>query len=194
MKTVKDKLYNFEQQPPEEIWDNINSGIDVRKVININANRKRTRIIALTSAAAAVIIIILISTIFNKKLSEGNLTAHQSEKENFSAISHDDSAEINYEALKTIIQSPQSKKLVAVEQVSNTDNLKYITISGPGGEPVKISPKVATLIISADKENPPKPIWSREIGKWQKLMLFNNITPTSANLMTIIQKASNSIE
>ena len=79
-------------------------------------------------------------------------------------------------------------------EVSHSEDLKYITISGPEGEPVKISPKVATLIISADGENPPKPVWNQKINKWQHIMLTNNITPTSGNLIDIIQKASNTIE
>ena len=94
--------------------------------------------------------------------------------------------------LKSIINNPQEKREI-VSKESNPDIItkKYLTVAGPEGQPIKISPKVATLIISADNEYPPKPVWSKEIRKWQKIMLSSTIPPTSANFVDMVQLAAN---
>ena len=76
----------------------------------------------------------------------------------------------------------------------NVNSKKYITIAGPEGQPVKISAKVATLILSADKEYPPKPVWNSKIDKWQQIMLSNTISPTSSGMMDMFQMVSNNME
>lgn len=192
MKTVKEKLYNYEQQPPDKIWVTVRNRISGAKTIEFKPRRKRIRIIALSSAAAAIIALVIISTVFKTNPPENPLNPAQTTK-----ILSPRQKEImvkNYQALESIIQAPENKKLVTSREVSHSKDLKYITISGPEGEPVKISPKVATLIISADGGNPPRPVWNQKINKWQHIMLTNNITPTSGNLIDIIQKASNTIE
>ena len=67
---------------------------------------------------------------------------------------------------------------------------KYLTIAGPECEPVKISPKVATLIESTDNEYPPKPVWNKKIEKWQEIMLGSTLSPTSTNLLDVVQLSS----
>ncbi|MBN9349698.1 MAG: hypothetical protein J0H55_03355 [Chitinophagaceae bacterium] len=192
MKTVKEKLYNYEQRPPDEIWVNVRDRISGAKTIEFKPHRKQIRIIALSSAAAAIIALVIISTVFKTNPIENPLNPAQTTK-SLSPRQKEIMVK-NYQALESIIKAPENKKLVTSMEVSHSEDLKYITISGPEGEPVKISPKVATLIISADGENPPKPVWNQKINKWQHIMLTNNITPTSGNLIDIIQKASNTIE
>src|SRR5690606_4257864 len=93
----------------------------------------------------------------------------------------------NNEALENIINAPADQKLIA----GKTDSgLKYITISGPEGTPVKISPKAATLIISADGEFPPKPVWDKKIDKWQKIMLNQNTASSPTGLMEMLMEVS----
>jgi hypothetical protein len=102
-----------------------------------------------------------------------------------------DSLYQNNKTLAAIIKSTKDKNLLA----NNTNNpllnsKKYITIEGPGGQPVKISSKAATLIVSADNEFPPKPVWSKKIEKWKRIMLSSTFSPTSTSLLDIAQITS----
>ena len=106
-----------------------------------------------------------------------------------------DSINLNHHILETIINAPKSKKLLAYNSVRPMGlTKKYITIAGPEGQPVKISPKVATLIVSADNEYPPKPVWNKKIDKWQQIMLTSTLSPTSTNLMDMLQTEANTAE
>ncbi len=100
---------------------------------------------------------------------------------------------LNQKILESIIHNPKEKQEIVSNDLQAI-NLpkKYITVAGPEGQPVKISPKVATLIISADHEFPPKPTWSKKIERWKKIMLSSTVSPTSAGLADLIQLASNS--
>lgn len=184
MKTVKDKLYHFQENPPAGIWENISEKINQAPVIAIDG-RRRTRRMAFITVAAAVIVILLINVVFVNKNESNQIPAV--------ASSATDSVEKNNELLEAIIKAPENRKLLASRNVLAEGFMRYFTIEGPEGEPVKISPKVATLIISADNEYPPKPVWDKKIDEWQHIMLTNNMAPTAANLIEIIQQASNHV-
>lgn len=188
MQNFKDRLYNYNVTPPEEIWDNISSELNSSstKFVPTIGLRRRSRFIFYAATAAASLIIIFISSlIFNKtgKNSESSLSESQQ-------INTDqnlkDSLYLNNKTLEAIIKSTKDKNLLA----KNNDNpllkdKKYITIKGPEGQPVKISSKAATLIVSADNEFPPKPVWSKKIEKWKQIMLSSTFSPTSTSLLDI---------
>ncbi len=187
MKTVQEKLYNYEQEPPAGLWDKINHQVASGKTIPINKVRRHTRIVAFSTAAAAVIVILVISFVFTNKSGNNQADSPTVAK---TTSTPSDSVKENYQLLEAIIKAPENKKMVAIHNVEEKNNLKYFTIEGPGGEPVKISPKVASLIVSADGEYPPKPVWDKKIDKWQHIMLTNSVAPTSTNLLDIIQRAA----
>lgn len=184
MKTVKDKLYHFEETPPSEVWEKLAGKINGGKIVNIRT-RTRTKRAALITAAAAVIVLLLVNFIFLQRPGHSDTDAPAT------ALSQPDSIDKNNELLEQIINAPENKKMIASNHMLAEGFKKYFTIEGPEGEPVKISPKVATLIVSADSEYPPKPVWDKKISEWQHIMLTNNIAPTSANLIEIIQQAAN---
>lgn len=190
MQNFKNKIYHYEAAPPEKIWDNIADELNNEKGIRLHRHGKSRFLFYGVTAAASIIIIFLGSVLFkNNKPS----TSPGSEKaDRLTARIIKDSLNLNQKILKSIINNPEEKK----EIVSNHSDLnriskKYLTVAGPTGQPVKISPKVATLILSADNEYPPKPVWSKKIDKWQKIMLSCTISPTSANLIDMIQIAAN---
>lgn len=192
MQDFKNKLYNYQTPPPEKIWDNIIEELNNEKVIKIHGFRKN-KFLFYGATAAASLVIIFLGSVFFKKNSHSIFTSKTSvEKENqLIAKKIKDSMNLNQQILRSIINNPQEKN----EIISNNSNLdgtptKYLTVAGPEGQPVKISPKVATLIISADNEYPPKPVWKEEIKKWQKIMLSSTISPTSANFLNLVQLAS----
>lgn len=186
MKTVKSKLYHFEETPPPGVWDKLSQNLDEAKVVSIKG-RQKTRSKALFTAAAAVVVLLIISAVFlNREAADTPMHA--------SSGIFIDSIEKNNELLEEIINAPAGKKLVASSKLGADGLPEYFTIEGPEGEPVKISAKVATLILSADNEYPPKPVWDKQIAEWQNIMLSSSVAPSSARLIDIIQQASNPIQ
>lgn len=194
MQNFKEKLYHYEALPPDKVWNRVAEELYEEKEIKLHRHGKRRFLFYGITAAASIIIIFLGSLFFknNKPLDPAATRLSTSVNKQTDQIIKD-SISLNQNILKSIINNPEEKK----EIVSNNSNLinntskKYLTVEGPTGQPVKISPKVATLIISADNENPPKPVWSKKIDRWQKIMLNSTISPTSASLMDLIQMAAN---
>ena len=195
MQNFKNKLYNYETPPPEDIWSKISGTLDEQKVVQLKGWRGRSKFLYYGATAAAALIIIFVSNIFLNKNSKEFSPEENSKKISYFSSATVDSINQNYQLLEKIINTPKDKKLFA----SNNTNAygfskKYITIAGPEGQPVKISAKVATLILSADKEYPPKPVWNEKIDKWQQIMLSNTFSPTSSGIMDMLQMTSNNVE
>jgi hypothetical protein len=193
MQDFKERLYNYKAEPPAEIWDNINAELDShsQKVLSIPGLRKRSKFIFYgLTAAASLIIIFLSSVLFNKQEKNQQVKPSVSITElhldNVVSKKVNDS---NNKILEEIIKSSKDKNLL-VQQYENPKVKKYIIIAGPEGQPVKISPKVATLIVSADNEYPPKPVWNKKIDKWKQIMLSSTLSPFTTNLLDIVQLSS----
>lgn len=193
MQDFKNKLYHYEAPPPEEIWHQIAEGLNNEKVIKMRGRGKNKFLFYAVTAAASVVIIFLGSVFFKKNSDPGsaaNAPVHKATQ--LLAEKIKDSVQLNQQILKSIINSPEEKKEIVSKEVNqSTDSKIYLTVEGPEGEPVKISPKVATLIISADNGYPPKPVWSQEIREWQQIMLSSTVSPTSANFADQVQLAAN---
>ena len=195
MQNFKNKLYNYETLPPEDIWSKITGELDGHKVVQLKGWRGRSKFIYYGATAAAALIIIFVSNIFLNKNSREFTPGESSKSNSYLSSTTTDSISQNYQLLEKIINTPEDKKLIASNNIV-VDGFakKYITIAGPEGQPVKISAKVATLILSADKEYPPKPVWNEKIDKWQQIMLSNTFSPTSSGLLDMIQMAGNNME
>ena len=192
MQSFKDRLYNFEAPPPEEMWQHIAEDLQNEKATGFPAYKKSKNIYYLAVAAASLAIIFIGSFFFKPHKKDMNITANGSSGEKvISPEKMKDSIILNQKILESIIHNPKEKQEIVSNDL-NATNLpkKYITVAGPEGQPVKISPKVATLIISADNEFPPKPTWSRKIDRWQKIMLSTTVSTTSAGLADLIQLAA----
>ena len=194
MQNFKNKLYNYEATPPPGMWSDIANELDNEKVVNIPGLRSRSKLLFYGLTAAASLVIIFLSTLFfnrNKEIkSVANVPALKMDQLVSQKIK--DSIAINHRILETIINSPKEKKLLASNfQKPNGQAKKYITIAGPEGQPVKISPKAATLILSADNEFPPRTVWNKKIDKWKQIMLSNTTSPSSTYLVDILLLAAN---
>ena len=193
MQDYKNKLYNYQTPPPEGIWEIIVEELNNEKVIKIPAYRKNKFLFYGTTAAASIVIILL-GSVFFKKNSHSILTSKANiEKEN-QLVSQKikDSINLNQQILESIINNPQEKEeIISNNSILDDEPTKYLTVAGPEGQPVKISPKVATLIISADNEYPPKPVRREQIKKWQKIMLSITTSPNSINFVNLVQGAAN---
>lgn len=190
MSSFKNKLYDYEAAPPRQIWENIREELQNEKVISIY-NRKKSKAFYIAIAAASLVIIFIGSLVI-KNNKTTNSTANVSfNSKPISPEQMKDSIVQNQKILESIIHNPKEKEEIVSNNVHATNiPKKYITISGPEGQPVKISPKVATLIVSADHEFPPKPIWNKKIEKWKKIMLSSTASPSSGGLAELIQLAS----
>ena len=195
MQHFKDKLYNYQITPPSDLWSKIESDLDDQKVIQLPGIRKKSSFLFYGITAAAAIIILLISGIFfskeNKTQTVANIQPAAQIKSTSPTVTKDSILQ-NQEILESIINTKKNNHLIAaVTPARETSKKEYITIAGPEGQPVKISQKAATLIISADDEYPPKAKWDKQIDEWQQIMLDNMLSPTPTNLMDIMQKAAN---
>ncbi|MEO8763401.1 MAG: hypothetical protein ABI416_03900 [Ginsengibacter sp.] len=192
MQNYKDRLYNHEATPPPEIWDTISAGLENKggRIFPMNALRRRSKFIFYgLTAAASLLIIFISSVIFNKSGDNANSKNSQLTENNIGTQKVNDSLTQNNKTLAAIIKSSKDKNPGINNEDDNSISKvkKYITIEGPEGQPVKISPKVATLIESADNEYPPKPVWSKKIDKWKQIMLSSTISLTSTSLLDIAQ-------
>ena len=195
MQNFKNKLYNYETPPPEDLWNKISGELDDQKVVQLKGWRARSKFLYYGATAAAALIIIFVSSTFLNKNSKEFKTKENSKSTSYFSSATIDSVNQNYQLLEKIINAPKDKKLLASNNADPEGfSKKYITIEGPGGQPVKISAKVATLILSADKEYPPKPVWNEKIDKWQQIMLSNTFSPTSSGIMDMLQMVSNNVE
>ena len=183
MEDFKNKLYHFEATPPEEAWNQIAEELQNKKLIMLHGKR-RSSFLFYGATAAASVVIIVVGSLFFKKNQPPHISIPAAQK-------IEDSINLNQQLLETIIQNPPAKKEIIAKDLSKKNNgKKYLTVAGPEGQPVKISPKVATLIVSADHEFPPKPVWSTKFDKWKKIMLSSTISPTSVNFADLIQLAA----
>ena len=185
MEDFKNKLLNYQETPPADIWNKISDELNDEKITQIPGLRRKSKFLFYSLTAAASLIIILLSTVLFNKKKEDRSVAKVPAKVEQSAQTNKDSIELNQQMLEKIIETPD-KQLLA----SNFHQKKYITIAGPEGQPVKISAKAATLIVSADDDYPPKPVWNKKIDKWKKIMLSNTTAPTATNLVDILQSAA----
>ncbi len=192
MQNFKDKLLNYEPEPPKGLWDNIAAELNNsdQKVIQLPGLRKRSRFLFYGLTAAASLVIIFLSSLFFEK--DGKKNDDQAfsfvKKNDDSLAKMQDRDSLNNVALEGIIRSNKTKTTLFQKQ--SGEQKKYITILGPGGQPVKISSKVATLIVSADNDYPPKPVWDKTINKWKQLMLSSTLSPTATNLLDIAELSS----
>jgi hypothetical protein len=187
MQNFKNKLYDFEAAPPEKIWSDIRKELSDNKSIEITVRKKSKKLYYLAIAAASLTIIFLGSLFFKKNSStpSGVATSVSPEKMR-------DSMALNHKILESIIHSPKEKHEIVLNNLQSADiPKKYITVAGPEGQPVKISPKAATLIIAANNDFPPKPTWSKKVDKWQKIMLSSSMSPTFAGIADLVVDASN---
>lgn len=194
MQTFKDRVYHYEAVPPENTWEDIADALYNEKAIKLYKRGKTRFLFYGLTAAASIIIIFLSSLLFktNKPPSDTDNGFSFNKSGNNAAQIVTDSIIANQKILNSIIHNPREKEEIVANNFSlNAAFKKYLTIEGPSGQPVKISPKVATLILSADDEYPPKPVWSNKISKWQRIMLNTTASPTSAGLMDIVAQASN---
>jgi hypothetical protein len=199
MQNLKDKMYNYEVTPPKQSWDIITSTLDEEKTEEQFPAKKIYKTFYYGLSAAATVAIIVFSLIFwvdysNKKSNETTVV----QSTNLNDDTNNNSDLLNTDDKITIPKSnPEDEMLTnnttSVKEKNKLKGLavgshikKYITITGPQGKPVKISSKAATLIVSSDDQNPPKPVWSAKVNKWKDIMKANTLAPTTANFLDIV--------
>ncbi len=188
MENFKDKLFNYEVQAPKTVWNKISKELDEKTAVKLPLSPGRRKFLFYGMTAAASLLIIFASNVFIKKTNQIKPVSHipALNVDNLVGQKIKDSIALNYKYLESIINASDDQKLASN---FNGKNIKYITIAGPEGQAVKISPKVATLILSADNEYPPRAVWDKKIEKWKQIML-SNATPTATSLVDMLQSAA----
>ena len=170
MQNLKDKMYNYEVTPPLENWQIIVNSLDESRTAKSLLFKKRNKSFYLSLSAAAAVIILVFSVIFWKN--------------NYSGGKSDDKITVPNTSFNN---SRSNKNNTALENATDHDSKKYITITSPQGECVKISSKAAKLIVSSDDQNPPKAVWSAKVNKWKDIMESNVFAPATANFLDVVE-------
>ena len=63
----------------------------------------------------------------------------------------------------------------------------YVTIKDSEGEPVKVSAKIAHLLVSKDASAATDPKWDKKVIEWKKAMLTNTLAATPGNFLDIVE-------
>ena len=201
MQNLKDKMYNYEVTPPKQSWDIIAGTLNIEKTEKQFPVKKTNTTFYYGLSAAAAVAIIIFSLIFwiddsNKKSNETGLVP-SANLDNDTKNNNPDN-ELYTDDKITVPNSNPGDEILADNKRSVKDQnkfkdpalasntKKYITITGPQGKPVKISSKAATLIVSSDDRNPPKPVCSAKVNKWKNIMKTNTLSPTTANFLDIV--------
>jgi len=174
----REKLFHYEAPPPPDAWEGISR--------RLGATRRSFRLYWYAGAAAASVLIIAGGFLLLGKSSGGAGSVARVQGASLPGRVRD-SINANNRILRHIITTSADKDLLALNYEYASRGRKYLTVAGPDGKPVKISPKAATLIESADNEFPPRPVWNKKVDKWQQIMLSSTLSPTSTGLLRIIQ-------
>jgi hypothetical protein len=166
MQTLKDKMYNYEVTPPPESWQIIAKALNENQTSNSTPVKKRSKNFYVSLSAAAAMLIFVFGLIFWQNISKNNELNDK----------------ITVPKTTSIHGSKKGKEGTPSEDVS-----KYITITSPQGQCVKISSKAAMLIVSSDDQNPPKPVWSAKVNKWKDIMESNVFAPATANFLDVVE-------
>lgn len=212
MDKLKERMYDYEVTPPEEVWNAITTELDKgSKIIPITKEKNTNNKLYYFLAAAACVAVLIFSAVWFMS-SRKNVTKEYSsipvntkqdpviketnevsekitapKKIETNTVRKDNTALVKNVApkkqpLKSQNTIPVSDVDVALIETPNT----YITIAGPEGQPVKVSSKMASLIESSDNSYPPKPVWNKKINKWKDIMKANTLTPTTGNFLDIV--------
>ena len=186
MQSLKDKMYNYEVTPPSEAWQVIATALE-DKATN-SRSRKRSKVFYLSLGAAAAVTIFIFGLIFWNVNSGRKANPTDTAKTNANRMGYDDKITVPKSSDEILTNKSDASESVALKDVPfETNTKKYITITSPQGECVKISSKAAMLIVSSDNQNPPKPVWSAKVNKWKDIMETNILSPTTANFLDIIE-------
>ena len=63
----------------------------------------------------------------------------------------------------------------------------YITITGPEGQPVKISSKIASLLVKSDQKDTVNVKWNKKLLEWKNTMQSNTLAATPGNFLDIVE-------
>ena len=120
MEKFNTRLYDFEEEPPVFLWENISASLGEKN--NIRSMNKRRSGMVWIAAAAACVVFLMLGIFFksNRDKSQNTISAIVKPVPS----SHQDSIIINKSLLEKIINTPESQKLVAYNSITQEGNSK----------------------------------------------------------------------
>ncbi len=176
MDKLKERMYDYEVTPPEDVWKGITTELDKgSKIIPITKEKNTNNKLIYFLAAAACIAALIFSAVWF-------ISSRKNETKEYSSVpvntkqdpvfkeTNDVSEKItapkkvekntlgknNTDLVKNMAPKKQPLKSQNSTPVTNVDAAvietpnTYITIAGPEGQPVKVYSKMASLIESSD--------------------------------------------
>lgn len=175
MTDLKDKMYNYEVAPPSQSWQIIAHSLDEVTNNNMHSLQKRNKKFYYSLAAAAVTILFFTMAIRLSSVT-GNIN-----KEGTAQLANGLNTDENNLTSQPALDDNEGNI------IAEAGAKKYILICGTQGQPIKISSKVASLIVSSDDQDPPNPVWSEKVKKWKEIMKANTLVPTTGNFLDIVE-------
>ncbi len=206
MDDVKNKMYNYEVNPPNEVWNAIAAELDSSEAKVIPMRKKKSRTFYYLAAASIVVIIFCVIFFTNRssKSADEQFTTSSDKTQSDTgvknnaiitvpteekSIAKNNDLPTKHKAEKDNTIQKQNKQINKTndEDLIASNTSRYITVEGPQGQPVKINSKMATLIDSSETKISSKPIWNKKINEWREIMKANTLAPTPGNFLDIIE-------
>lgn len=185
MQHLKDKIFDYESTPPAVNWEKIALALDGNTGVT-RVTAKRNILFYFTAAACALIAVLAIAFYFTGP-SKKTYDIAGKQPRGYMANDKENSALVE-DKITVPETTSENDDITASGNGTTTVSAakKYITITGPGGQPVKISPKAAMLIAALNDQNPMNPVWNDQIKKWKSIMMANVLVPTPTNFLDIV--------
>lgn len=215
--SIKERMYNFEEIPPQGVWEDIVAKLDSEQGLVIPMNKKRSRLLNYGLVVAASVAVVFFAVIFFRpSKTEPPLTAKDIRKNTIEdiALQKQDETERNGLiitvplkekpaekedfAIKPASKVPLKKDIDKSENPTVRDNVPEDTDeSKDSNKPAYITitgpagqaVKVSSKVtaLMESSEDPAKPVWSKKVKEWQSQMQANTLAPTPGNFMDIIE-------
>ena len=208
-KTLKDKMYNYEAMPPQGVWEAIATELDKPgedEKVRIIEPRKNNRVLTYSLLAAAAVIVIVFCVIFFRN--NGSPTKSDVAKNDTvrgQQLAENDSLknQSHHVRITVPVEEKKDKEIAKTDPgPAENDNDKdvaisepkhYITVTGPDGQAVKVSSKVASLIEPSNENDPPKTKWNKKVKEWKDIMNSNSLNASPGAFLDIVE-LSNSLD
>lgn len=214
---VKEKMYNYEEIPPQGVWEDIAAQLDrEQKAVVIPMNKKTNRVLYYSLAAAASLAVIVLAVIFWPSKPGTTLSAMDIKKTNVELIAlnkQDEPIEPSTKITVPLKERPAEKEDFAVkksdkvpakkeidqqvkpDQTSTTtdevdetkDSDKPAYITITGPEGQVVKVSSKVTSLMESSEDPAKPVWNKKVKEWKTQMQSNTLAPTPGNFMDIIE-------
>ena len=213
---VKERMYNFEEIPPQGVWEDIVAELDKGKAVVIPMRKKNNRTLYYSLTAAASVAVVVLAIVFWPSKPGTQLSAIDIKKTNVDLIAlnkqdetvqpslvitvpqKERAAEKEDFAIRKTMHVPVKKAIDKSEKPDEAGNIpeevdeskdsdKPAYITITGPEGQDVKVSSKVTALMESSEDPAKPVWNKKVKEWKSQMQSNTLAPTPGNFMDIIE-------